>query len=759
MCQSKYLVGPLVLLAMGLGEAGPAAAAAGWPQALRVSHYDVTLTPDFAHNAMATRVLCTVRNEGKTPVDQLGFYILAREKRVGVAVDRVRVAQRAAGRESRLEFSRDAVGRAPANGDEHGKMVRVRLASALQPRGAVELVFEYRWRSLNAASQDNYVLFATLPNGEKEVCLHHDFTWIPEVEGSARNSEADCPFSKAEWVLTAVVPAGYDVAAMDGEEVASERRGEQVVARWRSRVPGKPQVVIGRYDRIALKRQHAAVNFWLPKGGYQREAIEHLADLLDRAYQSYSECYGRLEHREIHVCAGGAGSGGHGGYLSILFCRDTGCLRKQVQAFDAIAAHELAHTWWGGLVTGYGRGWRFLHESLAEYAACDLARRMKADFPWFQDNLARLFWMGRHTGAVIYPDQDDEYLVYHKGPLVLDVLRSEMGDEAFYRALQEYARRFRGRSATFADFAATWKDASGKDWTPFFDRWLLRDGGCPDYRVVGLRSEEAGGQWRTVVQIRNAGQGAIQCPVDLQMASGAKRISVRVPEGETRSFEHATGGQVRQAVVDPEHCTYQGSGRERRLKMLPLKNSGDAGIRHRRALVNLELGHYDEAIVDLSWIIAIQTALPEGERWVWPSPYYCRGMAHLHKGDTKTATADLAAFVDGVLKDSSVLVTCFFLCAPRPDEQRSIHRALYGDASAWTAALAAEHLRRLNEILRRLTGHDVTFEPSAADPDKEWQRAAKEWQGWWRSHREGFTLGARARSLPPDGFPGSKADP
>jgi hypothetical protein len=63
-------------------------------------------------------------------------------------------------------------------------------------------------------------------------------------------------------------------------------------------------------------------------------------------------------------------------------------------------------------------------------------------------------------------------MTYSKGSLVLRMLRDELGEDVFRRALREYYERFRFRQVTAHDFQAIMEAVSGRDLDDFFRRWI-----------------------------------------------------------------------------------------------------------------------------------------------------------------------------------------------------------------------------------------------------------------------------------------------
>jgi aminopeptidase N len=152
-------------------------------------------------------------------------------------------------------------------------------------------------------------------------------------------------------------------------------------------------------------------------------------------------------------------------------------------AQDWAIAHELAHQWWGNLVTCATLQDFWLNEGVTTFmtaawkehrygrAAYDaelaVARRRldKAQDQGFDKPLA---WEGR------YPSLATRRAVqYSKGALFLDHLRATLGEDAFWSGLRRYTRAHAGGVATSADFETAMEAASGRDLHPLFAEWVF----------------------------------------------------------------------------------------------------------------------------------------------------------------------------------------------------------------------------------------------------------------------------------------------
>jgi aminopeptidase N len=160
--------------------------------------------------------------------------------------------------------------------------------------------------------------------------------------------------------------------------------------------------------------------------------------------------------------------------------------------YDDIVAHELAHQWWGDLVTCKDWTQIWLNESFAtysEYLWREHSRgRDEARFVIFQDFMTYLRedWTGHRRPIDCRYYRFSEELMdrhaYEKGACVLDMLRWTLGDEGFFRSLAHYLKKFEFGVAETNDFKVAIEEATGQNLHWFFDQWLY-GAGYPELEV------------------------------------------------------------------------------------------------------------------------------------------------------------------------------------------------------------------------------------------------------------------------------------
>jgi aminopeptidase N len=144
-------------------------------------------------------------------------------------------------------------------------------------------------------------------------------------------------------------------------------------------------------------------------------------------------------------------------------------------------AHEIAHQWFGDSVSLARWQDIWLNEGFARYAEilwAEAAHGPDAGKAALQRQIAGFATVSRTADGkgVLIGDPGADHLftevVYAGGAVLLSELRERLGDETFFRLLQEWAKRYRYSTATTEDFIALAEEVSGEDLDAFFTDWL-----------------------------------------------------------------------------------------------------------------------------------------------------------------------------------------------------------------------------------------------------------------------------------------------
>ena len=213
--------------------------------------------------------------------------------------------------------------------------------------------------------------------------------------------------------------------------------------------------------------------------------------------------------------------------------------------FDALHHHELAHEWWGNLVTNADWKDMWVHEGFGTYMQVlyleDTQGAERAEA--YMQSIRR--WVNPNATVAPHESQSaqtiyDGHDIYFKGAWVLHTLRWLIGDDAFFRAVRQMAypdpavvRTTDGSAVRFVstvDFETIAETESGQDLDWFFDVYLHRP------ELPALRTEEHGGQ--LTLEWTTAAGAPFRLPVEIRVGDQVRRVevpaggaTVAVPEG------------------------------------------------------------------------------------------------------------------------------------------------------------------------------------------------------------------------------------
>ncbi|MGB2761123.1 MAG: M1 family metallopeptidase [Maribacter stanieri] len=141
-----------------------------------------------------------------------------------------------------------------------------------------------------------------------------------------------------------------------------------------------------------------------------------------------------------------------------------------------INAHELAHQWFGNLVTEKNSEHHWLHEGFATYYAYLAEKEVFGDdyFYWKLFDTAKVLndISEKGEGESLLNPKASSLTFYEKGAWALAVLREEIGDSAFKEGIKTYLDKYQYQNVTVTDFIDEMEEVSGKDLNEFEEVWL-----------------------------------------------------------------------------------------------------------------------------------------------------------------------------------------------------------------------------------------------------------------------------------------------
>ena len=199
---------------------------------------------------------------------------------------------------------------------------------------------------------------------------------------------------------------------------------------------------------------------------------------------------------------------------------------------ESLTSHELAHQWWGDMVTCADWPNIWLNEGFATYSEAvwlekkpgstglsALKAAMQARRPSSFSEAAY-----RYNASSVGSIFNSNY-AYRKGGWALHMLRYVVGDKTFFLALSSYRQHFQYKTATTEDLRAIFEGVSGKDLGWFFEEWVYEPG-APSYQW-GWTTTTADGEPYLLVhlqQTQSASYPTYRMPIALRSIVAGARV-------------------------------------------------------------------------------------------------------------------------------------------------------------------------------------------------------------------------------------------
>ncbi|NJM66206.1 MAG: M1 family metallopeptidase [Acaryochloris sp. RU_4_1] len=307
----------------------------------------------------------------------------------------------------------------------------------------------------------------------------------------------DYPGQLATSELRVGVPKAY-TAISNGELVATEVKGKQKIYHWLQRQVHPTYLMtlaVGQFAEIKDEWQGKPVTYYVEKG---REAQAKLTmGKTPRMIEFFSQYYGfpYAYPKYAQVCVDDFIFGGMENTSTTLLTDR--CLLDERAALDnrsseSLVAHELAHQWFGDLVVIKHWSHAWIKEGMAsyaevmwidhEYGADDAAYyRLQEARHYFNEDSNRY---RRPVVTHVYREAIELYdrHLYEKGACIYHMIRAELGDELFWRAIHTFVQDHAHQTVETIDLLRAIEKSTGRNLLFLFDQYVYR-GGHPEYKV------------------------------------------------------------------------------------------------------------------------------------------------------------------------------------------------------------------------------------------------------------------------------------
>ncbi|GMV38583.1 MAG: hypothetical protein AMXMBFR64_02990 [Myxococcales bacterium] len=259
--------------------------------------------------------------------------------------------------------------------------------------------------------------------------------------------------------------------------------------------------------------------------------MPNLLTLAQSILAFYAEVYAPFPFNNLDIVEiGNSFGGGYGPQATIMMLSDIFGVTPVSWYYDGLVqlmSHELAHQYWGNLVNIASADSVSVSEGLAEFSS---AWHYENDFGtrsnFVQNGMNYMYTVPFQTdmaigSSTLYGSPYYQTIAYDKASVVFDMLRHEVGEEAFIAGMQLYIATYGYSAASIQEFFQAHETASGKDLGWFFSQWMLRTGSPVLH--VGAEVVAANGGWDVTLRVEQKTKPfQMHLPVQATLRDGTK---------------------------------------------------------------------------------------------------------------------------------------------------------------------------------------------------------------------------------------------
>jgi len=442
-----------------------------------------------------------------------------------------------------LDSVTDQAGRqVPASRVAQDMTVRLSLAETMPKGKPATLTFVYGGKLTGAEESPVW--------GIKFAAIHPDFAylmyparWFPVNDYTADRFTTD---------LKVTVPSGYKVIG-SGTETADLAADGKTAVRFQftnPSFPGSFAIVKGDPTVIASGGINTALYFRERKdmaGAYGQE--------IGRAMEFLSGVYGPLPNRNLIVVETEAGTPNGYSAPGILFL-STRAIGSEVNT--KLVANQVSRQWWGALVSPTSRNHLWIENGMARYAELMYTENISgtgAMQEQLHDTYVEALTVEQPPliQSARFEDYSPEFwaATAGKGAAVLNMLRSILGDENFFKLLKAVPERYAWKSINTENFQKMAEEISGQSLNYFFLQWI-ESSGAPEFKMewtmfrVGAKGFRVNGK---ISQDLDTFRMPATLRIDTEGNPEEKKVEIA---GTSTDFAVETFGKPKDVVLDPK---------------------------------------------------------------------------------------------------------------------------------------------------------------------------------------------------------------
>lgn len=428
----------------------------------------------------------------------------------------------------------------------------------------VTLVLSYRGQINDPPREPRHLRFVTPSEtaghiGVEGVYLSGESQWYPDVIGSF-----------GTYRVTAQIPQGWTVVASgrkEGETTNAGKTSSTWVAQDKSEaftlVANKFVTTSREWKSSTGQRVELQTHFLPDNAGLADEYLDATAKYLD----AYVRILGDYPFDKFAVVENFFASGL--GLPSFTLLGSGSIKRRYIQPYAL--GHEIVHSWIGNSVFNRDDHGNWV-EGMTTYLANYYWHELVQDIPQaFEQRRMMLdgynLYVRPDTDYAVSQflrkhDEKDNAIGYQKSAFVFHLLRQEIGDEPFWRAVKTFVRSYRNRPADWKSIEEVFARESGQDLRWFFEQWVEQPGAprlsLRDVHARRVKGEGGKEAWRLTVEIEQAEKPfRMMIPLRIVMKESTDIKSIRLSLSQRSAAEFVLPDQPLRVELDPDLMTFR----------------------------------------------------------------------------------------------------------------------------------------------------------------------------------------------------------
>ncbi|MFL5610934.1 MAG: M1 family aminopeptidase [Gemmatimonadaceae bacterium] len=433
-----------------------------------------------------------------------------------------------------MTFKRVAAGSRPLKYDYDGKTLTVHLATPLRSGQKTSVTIEYDGANRTKGAYFRPARHIVWTQGETEDNRY----WVPTY---------DFPNDKTTWEFYIWTARG-ERALSNGRLAGSRAVGDSIEWHWVLDKPASTYLmttVVGKYTVLQDKPwRNVTIGYWTYPDSVNAtwRGFAKTPQAVDVFSRKTGVAYPWVKYDQIVIP-----EFQYGGMENVTATsqNDVAILHpawSEPQANSVgLMAHELGHQWYGDLLTTRDWGDVWLNEGFATFMeqifreedlgvdegafdrldaqeqTIEADRRSRRPIVWSKwvNDPIEVFFSGH---------------IYPKGATILQMLRHQLGDALFWKAMNRYTTAHAYGNVVTDDLRKAFDAATGRSYKTFFDQWVY-GAGFPVFQVSSLYDPAAGRLVITAreVQPRDSLTGYFDVDVDVEARTDSGTIRFVVP--------------------------------------------------------------------------------------------------------------------------------------------------------------------------------------------------------------------------------------